>query len=104
MKDKIELNWTLNISYTFQKYDIFEALVNLCTTYFGDIPEEYDYSEFIINWLEENLADYKEEFLSMLDMLLDINCNVDGEIDNDNITDLLDDEEFMTEFRDYLND
>ena len=27
--DKIELNWTLNVSYTFKKYDIFKALEEL---------------------------------------------------------------------------
>lgn len=65
-----------------------------------DIPENYDYAEFVIDWLEDNLKDYKEEFLSILDSTIDTG----GEIDNDNITDLLDDEEFMTEFRQYLCD
>ena len=41
-----------------------------------------------------------EEFLDFLDPML----NTDGEIDNDNIIDLLNDEEFMKEFKDYLND
>lgn len=100
MEDKIDLNWTLSVEYTFEKYDLFEALANLCITYYGDIPEEYDYAEFIINWLEENLKDYKEEFLSILDSEID----TEGEINNDNITDLLDNEEFMTEFRQYLCD
>lgn len=100
MEDKIDLNWTLSVEYTFEKYDLFEALANLCITYYGDIPEEYDYAEFIINWLEENLKDYKEDFLSILDSEID----TEGEISNDNIPDLLDNEEFMTEFRQYLCD
>lgn len=33
MSDKIELNWTINVSYTFKKYDIFEALENLFLIY-----------------------------------------------------------------------
>lgn len=107
MDDKIELHWTLKVDYTFEKYDLFEILTNLCTTYCDgiDIPEEsHDYSEFIIDWLEDNLKDYKEEFLSMLSLETSIDCNTDGEIDNDNITKLLDNEEFMKEFRQYLCD
>lgn len=107
MSDKIDLSWSLNVEYTFEKYDLFETLTNLCTTYCDgiDIPEEsHDYSEFIINWLEDNLKDYKEEFLSMLSLETSIDCNTDGEIDNDNITELLDNEEFMKEFRQYLCD
>ena len=61
MDDKIDLNWSWNVEYTFEKYDLFETLVNRCTTYCDgiDIPEEsHDYSEFIIDWLEDNLKDY----------------------------------------------
>lgn len=107
MSDKIDLSWSLNVEYTFEKYDLFETLTNLCTTYCNgiDIPEEsHDYSEFIIDWLEDNLKDYKEEFLSILSLETSIDCNTDGEIDNDNITELLDNEEFMKEFRQYLCD
>ena len=100
MSDEIELHWTLKVDYTFRKYDLFEALVNLCLAFYGDIPEEYDYAEFIIIWLEDNLKDYKEEFLSILDSEID----TEGEISNDNITELLDNEEFMKEFRQYLCD
>lgn len=100
MNDKIELHWTLKVDYTFEKYHLFEALVNLCLAYYGDIPEEYDYVEFIITWLKDNLKNYKEEFLSILDSEIDIG----GEISNDNITELLDNEEFMKEFGQYLND
>ena len=107
MSDKIDLSWSLNVEYTFEKYDLFETLANLCTTYCDgiDISEEsHDYSEFIIDWLEDNLKDYKEEFLSMLSLETSFDCNIDGEINNDNITELLDDEEFMKEFRQYLCD
>ena len=107
MDDKIDLSWTLKVEYTFEKYDLFETLTNLCTTYCDgiDIPEEsHDYSEFIIDWLEDNLKNYKEEFLSMLSLETSIDCNTDGEIDNDNITELLDNEEFIKEFRQYLCD
>ena len=100
MSDEIELHWTLKVDYTFEKYTLFEALVNLCLAYYGDIPEEYDYAEFIITWLEDNLKNYKEEFLSILDSEIDTG----SEISNDNITELLDNEEFMKEFRQYLCD
>lgn len=99
MKDKIELNWTLNISYTFQKYDIFEALVDLFNTY-EIVSENVDYSSYVIDWLNTNLKDFVEDFLTILDPMIDI----DGEIDNDNIVELLDNEEFMEEFKNYLND
>ena len=100
MNDEIELHWTLKVDYTFEKYNLFEALVNLCLAYYGDIPEEYDYAEFIIIWLKDNLKNYKEEFLSILDSEID----TEGEISNDNITELLDNKEFMKEFRQYLCD
>lgn len=99
MSDKIELNWTINVSYTFKKYDIFEALENLFLNN-ENVPEDADYPNYVINWLETNLEDSIEEFLDFLDPMLD----TDGEIDNDNITDLLDNEEFMAEFKGYLND
>lgn len=97
MNDKIELNWTLNISYTFKKYDIFEALENLFLNN-EDVPEDADYPNYVIDWLETNLEDSVEEFLDLLDPML----NIDGEIDNDNIAELLDNKEFMKEFRQYL--
>lgn len=99
MNDKIELNWTLNISYTFKKYDIFEALENLFLNN-EDVPENADYPNYVIDWLKTNLEDSVEEFLDLLDPML----NIDGEINNDNIAELLDNEEFMTEFRQYLCD
>ena len=99
MSNKIELNWTINVSYTFKKYDIFEALENLFLNN-EDVPEDTDYPNYVIDWLNTNLEDPVEEFLDLLDPMLDI----DGEIDNDNITDLLDDKEFMKEFRQYLSD
>ena len=100
MSDEIELHWTLKVDYTFEKYTLFEALVNLCLAYNGNIPEEYDYAEFIIIWLEDNLKDYKEEFLSILDAEID----TEREISNNNNTELLDTEEFITKFRQYLCD
>lgn len=99
MNDKIELNWTLNVSYTFTKYDIFEALVDLFDSY-GIVPENVDYPSYVIEWLNINLKDFIEDFLTTLDPMLDI----DGEIDNNNIEKLLDNEEFMKEFRQYLCD
>ena len=97
--DKIELNWTLNVSCTFKKYDIFKALEDLFLNN-EDVPEDTDYPNYVIDWLDTNLEDSVEEFLDFLDPML----NTDGEIDNDNIIDLLNDKEFMKEFKDYLND
>lgn len=99
MNDKIELNWTLNISYTFKKYDIFEALEDLFNIY-EEVPDNVDYPSYVIEWLETNLEDSVEEFLDLLDPML----NIDGEIDDDNIAELLDNKEFMKEFRQYLYD
>ena len=99
MNDEIELNWTLNISCTFKKYDIFKALEEFFLNN-EDVPEDADYPNYVIDWLNTNLEDSVEEFLDFLDPML----NTDGEIDNDNITELLDNEEFMTEFRQYLCD
>lgn len=103
MDDKIELYWTLKASCTITKYDVFEALANLCITYCDgiDIPEESDdYAQFVIDWLKDNLINYTKDFLD----ILDIDCNTDGEICYESITELLDNEEFMKEFRQYLCD
>ena len=100
MNDEIELDWTLKVSCTVTKYDVFEALVNLCTTYCDDMPERSDdYVQFVINWLKDNLINYIKDFLA----ILDIDCNTDGEIRYENITELLDNEEFMKDFIQYLN-
>lgn len=105
MDDKIDLNWTLYVSYFAEKYDVFEALANLCTTYCEDIPEgSDDYAQFVIDWLKDNLEDYIDEFLSILRYITSTDYNTEGGIDNDNITELLDNEEFMKEFRQYLCD
>lgn len=104
MSDEIELHWTLKVDYTFRKYDLFEALVNLCLAFYGDIPEEYDYAEFVIDWLKDNLINYTKDFLLILDSSLDMDCNLDGEMGYENITELLDNEEFMKEFEQYLYD
>lgn len=101
MNDEIELHWTLKVSCTVTKYDVFEALVNLCTAYCDDIPERSDdYAQFVINWLKDNLINYIKDFLAVLD----IDCNTDGEIRYESITELLDNEEFMMEFKQYLYD
>ena len=107
MDNKIDLNWTLYVSYFVSKYDIFKALANLCTSYCEDkdIPEgSDDYAQFVINWLKDNLEDYIDELLSILRYITSTDYNTEGGIDNDNIIELLDNEEFMTEFRQYLND
>lgn len=105
MNDEIELYWTTDVSYYVfvTKYEIFEALANLCTSFCeeADIPEgSDDYAQFVIDWLEDNLKDYIVEFLS----ILSTDYNTNGEVDNDNITELLDNKEFMKEFRQYLCD
>ena len=101
MDDKIDLNWTVYVSYFVSKYDVFEALASLCTTYGEDIPEESDdYAQFVIDWLKDNLINYTKDFLD----ILDIDCNTNGEICYESITELLDNEEFMKEFRQYLCD
>ena len=97
--DKIELNWTLNVSYTFKKYDIFQSLEELFNIY-EKAPDNVDYSNYVIEWLKDNLLNYIKDFLD----ILDIDCNTDGEIRYENITELLDNEEFMKDFRQYLND
>lgn len=30
MSDKIDLSWSLRVEYTFEKYDLFRALADLC--------------------------------------------------------------------------
>ena len=97
--DKIELNWTLNVSYTFEKYNIFQSLEELFNIY-EKAPDNVDYSNYVIEWLKDNLLNYIKDFLDILDS----DCNTDGEIRYESITDLLDNEEFMKEFKQYLND
>ena len=97
--DKIELNWTLKVNYTVTKYNIFQSLEELFNIY-EKAPDNVDYSNYVIEWLKDNLLNYIKDFLD----ILDIDCNTDGEIRYESITDLLDNEEFMKEFKQYLND
>lgn len=97
--DKIELNWTLKVNYTVTKYNIFQSLEELFNIY-EKAPDNVDYSSYVIEWLKDNLLNYIKDFLD----ILDIDCNTDGEIRYESITKLLDNEEFMTEFKQYLND
>lgn len=97
--DKIELNWTLKVNYTVTKYNIFQSLEELFNIY-EKAPDNVDYSSYVIEWLKDNLLNYIKDFLD----ILDIDCNTDGEIRYESITELLDNEEFMTEFKQYLND
>ena len=105
MDNKIELNWTLKVNYFVQKGDIFRTLVDLYTIYCDDTSRESnDHAQFMINWLKNNLINYIKDFLALLDSSLDIDYNTDGEIRYENITQLLDNREFMKEFRQYLHD
>lgn len=96
--DKIELNWTLKVNYTVTKYNIFQSLEELFNIY-EKAPDNVDYSNYVIDWLKDNLLNYIKDFLD----ILDIDCNTDGEIRYENITELLDNEEFMKEFKQYLS-
>ncbi len=96
--DKIELNWTLKVNYTFKKYDIFQSLEELFNIY-EKAPDNVDYSNYVIEWLKDNLINYIKDFLT----ISDIDCNTDGEIRYESITELLDNEEFMKEFKQYLS-
>ena len=97
--DKIELNWTLKVNYTVTKYNIFQSLEELFNIY-EKAPDNVDYSNYVIEWLKDNLLNYIKDFLD----ILDIDCNTDGEIRYESITELLDNEEFIKEFKQYLND
>lgn len=99
MSNEVELQWTLNESDTFTKYEIFEALADLFDTY-EIVPENVDYSSYVINWLNTNLKDFVEDFLTILYPMMDIN----EKVDYCNITNLLDNEEFIKEFKLYLGD
>lgn len=96
--DKIELNWTLKVNYTVTKYDIFQSLEGLFNIY-EKAPDNVDYPNYVIDWLKDNLLNYIKDFLD----ILDIDCDTDGEIRYESITELLDNEEFMKEFKQYLS-
>ena len=93
----IDLTWR-EIRQVFVEEDtLYSALLYVYRTYIGD---ENDSIDEIIEGIQDNIENYKEEFLSILDAEIDTG----GEISNDNITELLDNEEFMKEFRQYLCD
>lgn len=105
MDNIIDLNWTLYVSYFTEKYDVFKTLVKLYDSCCENTPEKSDdHAQLVIDWLRDNLEDYIGEFLSILRWFTSVDYNVDGGIDNENITELLDNEEFMKEFRQYLNE
>lgn len=98
--NKIELQWTELCTYSVDKEDVFKALVYLYDEYAPKFDESYGYVEAVVEWLEDNLDAYIEEFIEAIDPMRDIN----GDIDNETITALLDDKEFMNEFEEWLNE
>lgn len=76
-----------------------EELADLFDTY-EIVPENVNYSSYVINWLNTNLKDFVEDFLTVLYPMMDIN----EKVDYCNITNLLDNEEFIKEFKLYLGD
>lgn len=93
----VDLTWR-EIRQVFVEEDtLYSALLYVYRTYIGNEDDDIDE---IIEGIQDYIENYIEEFLSILDSEID----TEGEISNDNITELLDNKEFMTEFEQYLCD
>lgn len=95
---KVVLQWSELRSELYDESDIFEALLQTYEEYsensrLNDIDD-------IIEWLQENLDNYLEDFLHNVDFMLDIN----GDIDIENITGYLKDKKFIESFKKYYDE
>lgn len=102
--NKIELKWTEICCFNVNKEDVFSALVELYNSYAPEFDERFDYVQTVTEWLEDNLEDYVNEFLTKLALISHLAVEPMHDIDNENITALLDNKEFMNEFKEWLND
>ena len=95
-KHNIQENFLLKQKYELEFSKLRNSIGKMVTVTLAD-------GDTIKGFLEE-VEDYIEEFLSILRYITNTDYNTDGGIDNDSITELLDDKEFIKEFRQYLND
>jgi|GEM_PF-6132951 len=97
MSNNIVLMWSELHTHTVTKEEVFRALLDTFNEY-CDI--EYNHSSVIIEWLQDNLESYLGKFLYNVDFMYDS----DLDIDEQNFTSLLEDSEFVEEFKEWLNE
>lgn len=97
MDKSIEVTMHYSITTTNEK--IFQAMLD---TFLSKRSNEPCNTKAIINWVLTNLSFYIGEFIYKFDHELD--AKLIGEIEEENITELLNDEEFMCAFEKWLNE
>lgn len=100
MTDKVNLIWTEQCECNVDIAQLYQALVDLYYEFAPEFDDRFDYVETVVDWLNDNLKNYLEEFIDKIDPYRTIN----GDIGDENITALLDNEEFMDKFEEWLND
>lgn len=96
----VNLYWTESHSFTIAKEDIFFHLIEVFTNNSDEDYEAGNYADTVIAWLQECLENYVDDFINYIDNFF----STDRVIETENITKLLDDEEFVKEFKKYLNE
>jgi len=97
MSNNVILMWSELHTCTVTKEKVFQALLDIFNEYSA---MEYNHITVIIEWLQDNLECYLGEFLNNVDFIYDS----DLDIDEQNFTALLEDPEFINEFKEWLNE
>ncbi len=94
----VNLTWSELRQVLVEDYKLYLALCDVYTNYIGN---ENDSIDKIIEGIQDNIKDYIEELIKYA---APYDCFV-GDIDTENITNLVTEEEFLEKFKEwYLNE
>lgn len=94
----VNLTWSELRQVLVEDYKLYLALCDVYTNYIGN---ENDSIDKIIEGIQDNIKDYIEELIKYA---APYDCFV-GDIDTENITNLITEEEFLEKFKEwYLNE
>ena len=94
----VNLTWSELRQVLVEDYKLYLALCDVYTNYIGN---ENDSIDKIIEGIQDNIKDYIEELIKYA---APYDCFI-GDIDTENITNLITEEEFLEKFKEwYLNE
>ena len=94
----INLTWREIRHVSVEDYELYQALYDVYINYIGNKNDDIDK-------IIENIQDYIEDYIEeLIKYTAPYDCSV-GDIDSENITDLVTEDKFLEKFKEwYLND